>query len=77
MNAATMLTGGKHGTKIIGMAGAVLTAVSALDPALLPPAAMPYIVGAGFLLTLLRGFVNTQNLNAEKESQMPTSTIGR
>ena len=61
MNAATTLTGGKHGTKVIGMVGALLTAVSAIDPTLVPPAAMPYIAGAGFLLTILRGFVNTQN----------------
>ena len=77
MNAATTLTGGKHGTKIIGMAGMVLTAVSAIDPALLPPAATPYILGAGFLLTLLRGFVNTQNINAEQGPSMPTSTTLR
>lgn len=63
----TTLTGGKHGSKWIGGIVMVLTAVSQIDPALVPPKAMPYIAGAGGLLFLLRGFVNTQNIEAQKQ----------
>lgn len=68
---ATTLTGGKHGSKWIGGLVTALTAVSQINPALVPPKAVPYIAGAGGLLFLLRGFINTQNIN---EAPKPVGT---
>lgn len=58
---ATIATGGKHGSKWIGGIVTALTVVSQIDPSMVPPQAMPYIAGAGGLLFLLRGFINTAN----------------
>lgn len=73
MNAvATTLTGGKHGSKWIGGLVTALTVVSQIDPAMVPPKAMPYIAGAGGILFLLRGFVNSRNIDAV-EAPKPAS----
>jgi hypothetical protein len=70
MNAATTLTGGKHGSKWIGgitMASAVLAGV---DPSTLPPSWLPWITAISGALMLVRGSINTANINAQ--SQPPT-----
>ena len=64
-NTATTLTGGSHGTKIIGAIMAGLGFVAGLNPAVVPPQWAPYILAAGGLLTVLRGVVNTSNEKKE------------
>lgn len=55
---------GDHGTKMIGAAGAVVTALSTIDPtvlqSLLGANAQNYVMGALSLLTILRGFQNSK-----------------
>jgi hypothetical protein len=58
---ATNLTGGSHGTKVIGAIATATSVISGIDPALLPPSWLPYFGGVLGLLTLVRGFVNTKN----------------
>lgn len=58
-DAATLATGGQHGTKLIGTAMAVLGALSV--PGAVPTSWLPWITGLGGLLTLARGFVNSKN----------------
>jgi hypothetical protein len=62
---ATNLTGGSHGTKIIGVLMTVLGTVAGVNPAAVPPSWVPYILGAGGLLTVLRGVINTRNEKKE------------
>ncbi len=60
-DAATVATGGKHGTKWLGALTAASAVIAGIDPAVLPPAWLPYI-GTGLgLITLVRGFINTKN----------------
>jgi hypothetical protein len=61
MNAATTLTGGKHGTKWIGGLLTASAVLSGVDPSLLPPSWLPYFMGLAGLLTVVRGAVNTAN----------------
>jgi len=60
-NTATNLTGGSHGTKVIGALMTILGTVAGLNPAVVPPQYAPYILVAGGLLTALRGVINTSN----------------
>lgn len=58
---ATTLTGGQHGTKVLGALTIASSILSGLDPSTLPPQWLPYI-GTGLgLITLARGFINTKN----------------
>lgn len=60
-DAATTATGGKHGTKWLGILTAASAVISGIDPTVLPPTWLPYI-GTGLgLITLARGFINTKN----------------
>jgi hypothetical protein len=60
-NMATTVTGGSHGTKWLGILTIASSVLSGLDPSVLPPSWLPYI-GTGLgLLTLARGFINTQS----------------
>lgn len=61
MNAATTLTGGKHGTKWIGGLLTASAVLSGVDPSVLPPSWLPYFMGLAGLLTVVRGAVNTAN----------------
>lgn len=58
---ATTLTGGTHGTKLLGTLATASAVISGIDPSVLPPSWLPYFTGALGLMTLLRGFVNTKN----------------
>jgi hypothetical protein len=60
-DAATTLTGGQHGTKVLGTLATATAVISGIDPTLLPPSWLPYFGGVLGLLTLVRGFVNTKN----------------
>ena len=60
-DAATIATGGKHGTKWIGILTTASAVIAGIDPTVLPPSWLPYI-GTGLgLITLARGFINTRN----------------
>lgn len=60
-DAATTATGGKHGTKWLGILTAASAVIAGIDPSVLPPQWLPYI-GTGLgLITLARGFINTKN----------------
>lgn len=61
MNPAVTLTGGKHGTKWIGILTAASAILSGIDPSLLPPSWLPYVMGTAGILTVVRGAVNTAN----------------
>jgi hypothetical protein len=74
LNTATVLTGGKHGTKIIG---GILTAagvISGLNPSLLPPSWLPWWAAIGGVAALVRGIVNTQNISTENAPLPPPVT---
>lgn len=58
---ATTLTGGTHGTKILGALATASGVISGIDPSLLPPSWLPYFTSVLGLLTLARGFINTKN----------------
>jgi hypothetical protein len=58
---ATTLTGGSHGTKVLGTLATASAVISGIDPTLLPPSWLPYFGTVLGLLTLARGFVNTKN----------------
>lgn len=60
-NAATVATGGKHGTKWIGGLTTAAAVISGIDPSVLPPSWLPWFMGAAGILTVLRGTVNTKN----------------
>lgn len=64
---------GSHGTKIIGTAGAVVTALSTIDPTVLQSLfganAQNYIMGALSLLTILRGFQSNPLNGKQPESK--------
>jgi hypothetical protein len=62
-NTATTLTGGKHGTKLIGGLTIASAVLSSIDPGTLPPSWLPWVTGVSGLLMLVRGAVNTQNIN--------------
>lgn len=63
--AATTLTGGKNGTKWIGGLMTASAVLSGIDPSVLPPSWLPWFMGIAGLLMLLRGAVNTANINAQ------------
>lgn len=58
---ATTITGGKHGTKWIGALTAISGILAGVDPTLVPPKALPYVMGLAGILTVIRGAVNTSN----------------
>lgn len=58
---ATKLTGGKHGTKVIGGLTVATAVLSSIDPSTLPPSWLPWVTGLAGLLTMVRGAVNTAN----------------
>jgi hypothetical protein len=58
---ATTLTGGQHGTKVLGALTTASAILAGIDPSVLPPQWLPYIGTAMGLLTLARGFINTKN----------------
>lgn len=60
---ATTLTGGKHGTKWIGGLAVASAVVSGIDPSALPPSWLPWFTGVAGILMMVRGAVNTQNIN--------------
>lgn len=61
MNAATTLTGGSSGTKVIGALTTAAAVIAGIDPSVLPPSWLPYFMGIAGILTLVRGIVNTKN----------------
>jgi hypothetical protein len=60
-NTATTLTGGTHGTKVVGLLTAASSILAGIDPTVLPPSWLPYIGTVLGLFTLARGFINTKN----------------
>lgn len=66
---ATNLTGGKHGTKLIGGLMTLSGILSGVDPAVLPPSWLPYFMGIAGLLTVVRGAINTSNNNGNAKSE--------
>ncbi len=60
-DAATIATGGRHGTKWLSAIGLAASAISAIDPSTVPPQWLPYFGSALFALTMARGFINTKN----------------
>lgn len=60
-DAATIATGGKHGTKLAGALVVASSVLSQIDPSTLPPSWLPYIGTVLGLITLARGFINTKN----------------
>lgn len=58
---ATTITGGTHGTKVLGAIGTATAILSGIDPSVVPPSWLPYMGTVLGLLTLARGFINTKN----------------
>ena len=61
-DAATTATGGKHGTKLAGALIVASSVISGIDPSTLPPSALPWFTGILGALALVRGFINTRNI---------------
>lgn len=59
----------RNGTKALGSATAAIGVLSAVEPAVLTtilgPQGPSYVMAAAGILTLLRGFQNTANINAQ------------
>lgn len=70
MDALTTATGGTHGTKVLGALATASAVISRIDPTVLPPSWIPYVGGFLGLMTLVRGFINTKNINAQNQPQV-------
>lgn len=66
-NTAVTLTGGKHGTKVVGILTAASSVLAGIDPTVLPPSWLPYIGTLLGVLTLARGFINTKSTVAQPQ----------